>query len=424
MSVKVRKRNGSWWVFIDHEGRRKAKKVGAREAAERVKRELEARLVLGDLGVFQQPDIPTLKRYSEQWLRLYAEVECKPATVASYRQLLRLYLYPRFGEVRLDAISRNAVKDFLASLVAGGKFSRNTLRLIVCTLRVIFNAAVEDNIVDRNPAARLGRFTKSEKPKFQASPLTSKEAFALLGAAETFCPGYYPLFLIALRAGLRRGELIALKWGDIQFGENDEDSNRFILVQRNHSQGEFTTPKSNKSRRVDLSRQLRNVLAELRDKRLLEAFLAGRTSIADDLIFPSKSGNPLDGANLIHYYFAPCIEKAGLRHIRFHDLRHTFGSHLIQRGASLAYVKEQMGHSSIQVTVDTYGHLIPGADIAWVDRLDEVPVEEAGAQPTATQAQPATNSDSLESLEVIEVNGDPGRTRTCNPLIKSQLLYH
>jgi integrase len=424
MSVKVRKRNGAWWVFIDHEGRRKAKKVGTREAAERVKRELDARLALGDLGVFRQPDIPTLRRYSEQWLRLYAEVECKPATVANYRQLLRLYLYPRFGDVRLDAISRDAVKDFLATLVAGGKFSRNTLRLIVCTLRVIFNAAVEDSIVDRNPAARLGRFTKSERPKFQASALTSKEALALLGAAGTFCPDYYPLFLTALRAGLRRGELIALKWGDLQFGENEADPNRYILVQRNHSQGEFTTPKSNKSRRVDLSRQLRSVLVELRDKRLLEAFLEGRSSIADDLIFPSKSGTVLDGANLIHYYFAPCVEKAGLRRIRFHDLRHTFGSLLIQRGASLTYVKEQMGHSSIQVTVDTYGHLIPGADIAWVDRLDQAPLEETPTQPSTTQTQPAADEKSLESLEVVETSGEPGRTRTSNPLIKSQLLYH
>jgi integrase len=353
-------------VFIHHE----AKKVGTREAAERVKREIEARLALGDLAILTPPDIPTLRRYSEQWLKLYAEVECKPSTVASYRQLLRLYVYPRFGDVRLDGITRDSVKEYLASLLSDGKLSRNTLRLIVCTLRVVFNAAVEDGIVDRNPSARLGRFTKSEKPKFQATALTSQEAEALLKATEIRCPDYYPLFLTALRAGLRRGELIALKWGDIQFGESEEDKNRYILVQRNHARGEFTTPKSNKSRRVDLSRQLRRTLADLRDKRLLEAFLVGQTSVADDLLFPSKTGGVLDPANLIHYYFTPSVEAAGLRHIRFHDLRHTFGSLLIQQGASLTYVKEQMGHSSIQVTVDTYGHLIPGADIAWVDRLD------------------------------------------------------
>src|SRR4030081_1159199 len=91
------------------------------------------------------------------------------------------------------------------------------------------------------------------------------------------------------------------------------------------------------------------------------------------MIPPTRMGARVARATLamIHYYFTPAVEAAGLRHIRFHDLRHTFGSLLIQRGASLAYVKDQMGHSSIQVTVDTYGHLIPGADIAWGDKLDQ-----------------------------------------------------
>jgi integrase len=419
MSVRVRKRKGAWWVFITYHGRRKAKKVGTREAAERVKRVLEARLTLGDLAIFGTGELPTFKRFAEQWVRLYAEVECKESTVKLYKQILRLYLYPRFGQLRLDAISRDSVKDYLASLVTEGRLSRNTLRLIICTFRVIFNAAIEDNIVERNPAARLGRFTKSDKAKFRATALTGKEAEMLLNASRELCPEYFPLFLTTLRAGLRRGEVIALKWGDIQFGAAD-DSNRYILVQHNYVDGSFTTPKSNKSRRVDLSKQLRDVLLELRDKRLLEAFLEGKTTIADDLVFLSKAGTVLDASNLIHYYFLPCIEKAGLRRFRFHDLRHTFGSLLIQNGASLVYVKDQVGHSSIQVTVDTYGHLIPGADVAWVDRLDDP----TSPQLSATPAQPEENSELPDNVEVIEIIGEPGRTRTCNPLIKSQLLYH
>ena len=420
MSVKVRKRKGAWWIFICYRGKRKARKIGTRAAAEEVKRQIEARLVLGDLAIFGRSDLPTFKGFAEQWLRLYAEVECKDSTVASYKQILRLYLYPRFGSLRVDGISRDAVKDYLATLVNEGKLSRNTLRLIVCTLRVILNGALEDNLLDRNPAARLGRFTKSDKPKFQAAPLSLTEAEAFLSASQELCPEYYPLFLAGLRAGLRRGEVIALKWGDIQFGADENDSNRYILVQRNYVNGRFTTPKSNKSRRVDLSRQLRSTLLELRDRRLLDAFLKDRMSIADDLVFPSKSGTVLDASNLIHYYFLPCIEKAGLRRFRFHDLRHTFGSFLIQRGASLAYVKDQMGHSSIQVTVDTYGHLIPGADVEWIDKLDEP----SSPQPSATQPQPEPEKESEETLQVIGISGEPGRTRTCNPLIKSQLLYH
>jgi len=123
-------------------------------------------------------------------------------------------------------------------------------------------------------------------------------------------------------------------------------------------------------------------------------------------------------------HFQPCLEHAGLRRFRFHDMRHTFGSLLIQDGASLAYVRDQMGHSSIQVTVDTYGHLIPGANINWVDGLDR----ETSPEQNATQAQPELKSEKEPEAEPSEVIlepqdvGERGRNRTFNLLIKSQLL--
>src|SRR5580692_7642154 len=195
---------------------------------------------------------------------------------------------------------------------------------------------------------------------------------------------------MALRAGLRRGELVAVQWGDIQFGRDEQDANRFMIVQHNYVRREHTTTKSKKSRRVDLSRELRRVLIELRDKRLLEAFLKGKNDISDELVFPSPDGSILDPDNLYHRLFLPVLTRAGIRKIRLHDLRHTFGSLLIQSGASIVYVKDQMGHSSIQVTVDTYGHLIPGANVSFVDRLDEKSEEKTGEgqQQNATQAQP------------------------------------
>jgi integrase len=217
----------------------------------------------------------------------------------------------------------------------------------------------------------LGNSQKMDKPAHKASAMTRSEAQQFLDTILELYPDWHPFLLTAVRTGLRKGELIALKWGVIQFGSSEEDSNRYILVQRNISLGDFTTPKNGKSRRVDLSRQLRKVLLDLRDKRLLEAFLSGRRSISDDLVFPSQAGTPIKPDNIAVRYMQPALEAAGLRRLRFHDLRHTFGSLLIQDGASLAYVKEQMGYSSIQITVDTYGHLIPGADIKWIDRLDE-----------------------------------------------------
>ena len=95
-------------------------------------------------------------------------------------------------------------------------------------------------------------------------------------------------------------------------------------------------------------------------------------------------GHSLD-RNVVTRIFKGCLASAGLREIRFHDLRHTFGSQLIQNGASLVYVRDQMGHSSIRVTADTYGHLIPSANVNAVDRLDR----ETSPQESATPAPPA-----------------------------------
>ena len=119
-------------------------------------------------------------------------------------------------------------------------------------------------------------------------------------------------------------------------------------------------------------------------------------------VFTNREGQPLDGDNVRRRVFSKALSKAKLREIRIHDLRHTFASQLIQQGESLAYVRDQLGHSSIQVTVDVYGHLVPGSNRAAVDRLDDQPVKgkdaqeaeastgtDGGPPQSATQAQPA-----------------------------------
>jgi integrase len=295
------------------------------------------------------------------------------------------------------------------------ELSRNTIRNALCVVRGLFNCAIEEGLLESNPAARLGRFTRTAKTaETKGVALTAKEVQQFLNASQEVCPEYYGLFLMALRTGLRRGELVALQWGDIQLGADEDDSNRFVVVQHNYVRREHTTTKSKKARRVDLSRELRRVLAELRDKRLLEAYLEGKNDISDELVFRSPEGVILDPDNLDHRVFLPVLAKAGIRKIRLHDLRHTFGSLLLQNGASIVYVKEQMGQSSIQVTVDTYGHLISGANVSFVDRLDEVPVEKAKTSPqqSATPAQQDEMEIPPDLMQVIEGTGGGGRTRT------------
>ena len=402
MGVKVRKPGGhsSWCVVIDHQGERKTIAVGSRQAAERVKREVEARLALGGMALLQpeKPARPLLAEYAAEWLK-NVEHERKPSTAGFYGQYLRLYVLPRFGESRLDNIERENVKRFISDLRARN-FAKNTIRLAVTTLRAVLSTAVEDKLIEHNPALGLGRFVKSEKATREATSLKPKEVERLLSIArDELSLADHALIFTAVRAGLREGEIAALQWGDIQFGDGEDDADRYILVQRNYDgrwSRKMLTPKSRKPRRVDTSRELRRVLLQHRDDRLVKAFAKGKSDISDDLVFPSEAGTPIEMNNFSERVFKPLLTRAGLRRICFHDLRHTFGSLLIQAGASLAYVRDEMGHSSIQVTVDIYGHLIPGANVSFVDKLDTA----SSPQQSATQPQQRSRleSDGFEQV--------------------------
>src|SRR5262245_2382672 len=110
MSVKVKLRNGAWWVYINYQGRRMARKIGTREAAEHVRRQLEARVALGDMGIFEpKPKTATFAEYAERWMREHAAMRCKPSTVRGYKGVLDLYLLPRFGTKNLS-LSRDVLK--------------------------------------------------------------------------------------------------------------------------------------------------------------------------------------------------------------------------------------------------------------------------------------------------------------------------
>jgi integrase len=251
MGVVVRKKDGVWYVFVNRMGRRKAKRIGTdRKAAKQVKRALEAKLALGDLGLMEDTaaNRPEFGIYADAWLKEYAQMECKASTANGYQGVLRQYLRPKFGLKRLDEINRQDVKSLISDLIAKD-LSRSTIRNAVSVLRAILNQAIEDGLLDSNPAVNLGRFTRSAKAtKIKGIALTPEEVDKFLSAAQEICPEYHPLFLVAVRAGLRRGELVDLRWGDIHFGRNDQDPNRFILVQHNYVRREHTTTKSRKQR--------------------------------------------------------------------------------------------------------------------------------------------------------------------------------
>lgn len=147
----------------------------------------------------------TFQQYASRWMKEYAEIENKPSTVVKHEQVLRLYLLPQFGSRSLKGLRRDEIKSYFSELAASGNLSRNSLPLILSTFRVILNHAVEDELLDRNPAEKLGRFTKADgEEKTKASAMTREEAELFLDAVRELSLELYPLFLIALRAGLRR----------------------------------------------------------------------------------------------------------------------------------------------------------------------------------------------------------------------------
>jgi integrase len=183
-----------------------------------------------------------------------------------------------------------------------------------------------------------------------------------LETTAKYSPDCYPLFLCAIHTGLRSGELAGLKWEDVDF------NSKFLIIRNNIVRGKVHRTKTDQIRRVDMSDALIAELSALRRQRKVEYLAKGCNEIPE-WVFCNQKGNPADMHNVKSRHFSKCLEKAGLRLIRFHDLRHSFASLLIQDGQSLKYVSDQLGHSSIKMTADIYGHLVPGANRQAVNRL-------------------------------------------------------
>jgi integrase len=359
MGVRVKEKDGSWWVFINHQAKRKAKKIGDRKTALDVAKRLRAALASGTFNL--KSEGPTLQEQAEKWLAMYARVHCEPSTVQNYELALRKHVLPVLGHRRLREITREDLQNLVAEKVKAG-LSRSWIRSIIAPVRELLNHAMDDGLLDRNPALRLARFSRKAKAqKGRIDPLTPEEELRLLETAERDYPRWYPLFLTALRTGMREGELLALEWGQIDFAGG------YIQVDRSLSGGNVVPTKSGRIRRIPLSPVLAEKLAALKELHTAEATFRGQP--LSPLVFPTRNGRHLDPGTVLDALYR-CLEQTGLRRVRFHDLRHTFATRLIANGTSLAYVRDLLGHSSIQITVDVYGHLCPSGSRKAISDLD------------------------------------------------------
>lgn len=319
--------------------------------AERIKVKIEHEI---NLGIHKEmPDI-TFREFAAKWLDAKAP-DVRPKTLRGYEEHLRLRIVPYFGDRKLKSITPEDVEG-LKTAISMEKVSPATVVRYLVVAKMVFKTALIWGYTATNPAMYIKRpRTKKYEPQF----LTPDEIKRLVEATPA---KHKALMATACYTGMRQGEILGLKWDDIDF------ENKRVYVQRTLQEGDFYGPKSEASRRsVDIPGFL---VGWLEEHQLRQAVEGSASDI--DLVFPNEAGKPLDQANLIPRIFRPALVLAGLTtSLRFHDLRHSYASMLIHQGANIKYVQKQLGHATVHMTLNTYSHLLPDAGQEAIGRLEE-----------------------------------------------------
>lgn len=375
MGVKIRERKpGEWWLFIDHKGQRKAVKVGSKQAAKTKAAELEGMLVNGKLNLEdakEQAPI-TFKKATDRWMAEHVNLKLKPSGQAYYRGILSRRLAPEFGSRELSFITRADIKGVVARWAtekSGVRSIPNALR----TLRTIFAWAIEEGLVQVNPCTDPSKIFKVDAP-YSGDFLRPDEVVPYLDAVHDRFPRYHAFFRLLIFSGIRLGECIAIGWQDVDY------NGRFIEVRQSSWQGNITTPKSGVSRRVNLSGSMMDSLRDHRRMMSAEALKAGRP--LSGRVFVNEAGQPVDESKIRKAHFT-ALKRAGLRHLRVHSLRKTYGSLMVSAGVPLFHVSKLLGHSDMATTERYYAALAPGVMRDAPDVLERYITEKS-----ATPAQP------------------------------------
>lgn len=335
-------------------------------------------------------------------LYLESKVNIRPSTRRNYESVITLYLKPYFGSWKVRQISAADIERYRNDLSNGlptpildafaQRFRKSssalsqararqrakrrkapsvrTVNKTLTLLVMIFNYAARHRWIDFNPAEHVEKLKLPvvlDDRGIDSNILTPAEIRLLLDAAEparrdssgTIKSNHYRLLIqVAVFTGMRSGEIRGLQWGDIDW------ISRHVHIRRSWKEGEFHLPKTKTSaRRIELPEFL---ISELRNWKL-----ACPVS-QHDLVFPNLSGKPMSSANLLQRGFYPALRRAGIRKIRFHDLRHTYASLLIAGGEDIVRVSRLLGHSSPNITLSVYAHMLPEQHYSTVALLEKL----------------------------------------------------
>lgn len=338
MRGSIQKKGKVYYAVIALNGKRKWFKGGpAKKDAQKVLNER-----LGELESGSYKEIPkiTFKQFTEIWQRDYAEMSLKPSTKNLFKDTIERLLLPTFESAQMSGITTGHLQAYVS---ARAKIVKpNTVRNELTVIKLIFKHALRWGYVKYNPALNIER-PKIEKPEIEV--LSPDEFEKLLEKSEK---PYSIAFLTAFLTGLRAGELWGLQWSDIDW------NSRQIHVKRSLWNHQFQQPKTkNAIRKIDMTERL---IKELKTWKL-----AGPVS-EHDLVFPSPEGFSTMHTNVMKRFFYPALRRAGLRQVSFHSLRHSNASFRIHAGQNIKYIQGQLGHASINMTMDVYGHLFNDLD--------------------------------------------------------------
>lgn len=369
----VVKRKERWWIDYYDQFQIRHREVGGR-----TKKEAELMLAkilekIDKKGYRSKREIPLFKQLSEDWLKKEVENNLSVGSVIAYRSHVKNHLNKFFGNYKLYDIKTGFIERYLFHAVEN-KVSRYLANKTVTTLGTILKYAVRHGIIEYNPVRDVKRLARPSKEDHdteidERNILNPCEIKILLNNTPE---NYRPLLTTAVLTGMRQGELLGLKWGDFDW-VNGQICVRRSFCRSRDPEGNlvFNIPKTKAGkRRIDMAPELVKVLKDWRVlKQANEAIAQANekdrgiqlerqeSTNRYDLVFPSPTGNPESHGNMLRKGFFPALKKAGVRRIRFHDLRHTYASLLIDQGENIEYIRSQLGHAKADITLRVYTHL-------------------------------------------------------------------
>src|SRR5215204_1218008 len=353
---------GSYWIHTA--GGPKRRYISGKKR-ENVRDKLAKALSQRADGLVFDAGAMTVGEYLDRWL---ADVRgtVRKSTHEGYEYAIEPHIKPALGRIKLKDLNPAQIRWFYRDRLDSG-LSPATVHKQHVVLHKALKAAVADDLIPRNAAAglKLPRITREE-----IAPLTEEESRRLLEAARG--DRLEALYVLALNTGMRQGELLALKWEDV-----DLDRGR-LQVRRTlrHADKAFVLgePKTKNSRRtIRLTKGTASALQAHLSRQLEEMEEMGSLYQPGGLIFATGAGTIINPSNLRNRSFGPLLKRAGLPQIRFHDLRHTCATLLLSKNVNPKVVSEMLGHATIAITLDTYSHVLPNmqneAAVAMEDTL-------------------------------------------------------